>query len=66
LSNIFRQKDSEVTECLDCRQEDWHNLWFTFLTRFTGLNASGSRRHWHLVFRDGRASLAVHEDVDYI
>jgi len=66
LSNIFRQEYSEVAESLDCRQEDWDDLWFTFVTRFTGLNASRSRSHGCLVSQYGRAFLAVHEDIDNV
>jgi len=51
---------------LDRRQEDWDDLRFTLLARFTGLNASGSRRHSHLVFRDRGAPLAVYEDINNI
>ena len=53
-----------MTESLDCSQEDWDDLWVTLVTRLTWLDASGSRCHGSLVFRDGGAHLAVHEDVD--
>ena len=66
LSDIFREKDSEVAEGFDCGQENRDDLWFTLVTRFTGLDASGSGRHGHLVFQDRRACLTVHQDVNNI
>jgi len=50
LSDVFREKDSEVTETLDCRQEDWDDMWLTLVTGLTGLDPSRGRRHCHLVF----------------
>ena len=66
LSDIFREENSEVAEGFDCGQENRDDLWFTLVTRFTGLDASGGGRHGHLVFRDRRAFLTVHQDVNDI